>query len=85
MIAGADIESQTEQTLRNIKAIVEASGLTLRDVVMVWIFLRRADDSWRMDDVYEKFFPDNPPARTILVAPIPIPSTLIAMDAVASR
>jgi 2-iminobutanoate/2-iminopropanoate deaminase len=84
-IAGTDIESQTRRTLTNIKAIVEASGLTLRDVVMVWVFLRNAGDSDRMDEVYSTFFPDNPPARTVLAAPLPIAGVLIAADAVASH
>ena len=84
-IAAEEIETQTRQTLTNIKGIVEASGLSMRDVVKVSIFLKSLDDFKKMNEVYKTFFPENPPARTTVEARLPIPGMLIEIDVVAYR
>jgi 2-iminobutanoate/2-iminopropanoate deaminase len=84
-IVGADIESQTRRALENVKAIVEASGLTLQDVVKVSIYLSKSDDFQKMNEVYQTFFTRNPPTRTTLEAKLPIPNVLVAADAIAHR
>jgi 2-iminobutanoate/2-iminopropanoate deaminase len=84
-MAGEEIETQTRQTLTNIKGIVEASGLSMRDVVKVSIFLKSVDDFKKMNDVYKTFFPENPPARTTVEAKLPAPGMLIEIDVVAYR
>ncbi len=80
---GADIETQTRQTLQNIKGIVEAAGLSMQDVVKVTVYLRNANDFGKMDAVYKTFFPENPPTRMTLEAGLPLASALIAIDAIA--
>ena len=80
-----DIEKQTRQTLQNIKAIVEDSGLTLGDVVKVSIFLKNASDFQKMNEVYKTFFQENPPARTTVQAEFVSPGMLIEIDAIACR
>jgi 2-iminobutanoate/2-iminopropanoate deaminase len=82
---GPDIESQTRRALENVKAIVEASGLTLQDVVKMSIYLSRSDDFQKMNEVYQTFFTRNPPTRTTLEAKLPIPNVLVAADAIAHR
>ena len=84
-MAGEEIESQTHQTLTNIKGIVEASGLSMRDVVKVSIFLKTVEDFKKMNEVYMTFFPENPPARTTVEAKLPAPGMLIEIDVVAYR
>ena len=84
-IIGDGIEAQTRQTLENVRAIVEAAGLTLRDVVRVSVFLKNASDFQIMNGVYTTFFPENPPTRTTLEAGIPIPGALLCIDAIAHR
>lgn len=84
-MTGADIEPQTQQTLTNIKGIVEASSLSMRDVVKVSIFLRSMDDFKRMNEVYKTFFPENPPTRTTVEAKLLAPGMLIEIDAIAYR
>ncbi|HUK50126.1 MAG TPA: Rid family detoxifying hydrolase, partial [Terriglobales bacterium] len=54
MVSG-DIEAQTKQVLTNIKNIVDASGLSMKDVVKVSIFLKSMDDFKRMNEVYKTF------------------------------
>jgi 2-iminobutanoate/2-iminopropanoate deaminase len=82
-IAGPGIETQTRRTLENVKAIVEASGLKLQDVVKVSIFLSDSNDFKKMNEVYQTFFDGNPPTRTTLEAKIPIAGVLVAADAIA--
>jgi len=84
-LAGADIESQTRQALTNVRNIVEASGLSMRDLVRVSIYLKDMKDFKKMNGVYQSFFPDSPPARTTVQAELPLPEMLIEIDAIAHR
>lgn len=84
-LTGADIETQTRQTLSNLKNIVEASGLTLRDVVRVSIYLKDIRDFKKMNQIYQSFFTEAPPARTTVQAELPMPEMLVEIDAVAHR
>jgi len=59
-----DIRSETQRTLENIRAILEAAGSSLRDVVRMGVFLSDMKDFDAMNQVYRKFFPEDPPART---------------------
>ena len=81
----ADIERQTHQTLQNVKAIVEDSGLSLNDVVKVSIFLKNASDFQKMNEIYKTFFQENPPTRTTVQADFVSPGMLIEIDAIACR
>lgn len=84
-MVGADIETQARLTLQNMKAIVEAAGFSLRDVVRVSVFLKNANDFQRMNDVYKTFFPEGPPVRTTVEAGFVAPGMLIEVDAIAYR
>lgn len=82
-LVGTTIEDQTRQTLKNVKAIIEASGCTLQDVLKITVYLKRASDFAGMNTVYKEFFGDRPPARTTVQAEIMNPKALIEVDAVA--
>jgi len=82
---GEDIEAQTRQTMQNIKAIVEASGFSLDDLVKVTIYLKNASDFQKMNEIYKTFFSQNPPTRTTVQAGFVNPNMLIEIDAIASR
>jgi 2-iminobutanoate/2-iminopropanoate deaminase len=84
-LVGGDIEAQTRQTLMNVKNIVEASGLSLRDFVRVSIYLKNMKDFKKMNEVYQSFFSDAPPARTTVQVELPLPDMLIEIDAIAHR
>jgi 2-iminobutanoate/2-iminopropanoate deaminase len=79
----ANIETQTRQTIENIRGIVEASGFTMRDIVKVSVFLKNADDFQKMNNVYKTFFPDNPPTRTTVEAKFVAANMLIEIEAIA--
>lgn len=79
------VETQTRQTLANIKGIVEASGFSMCDVVKVSIFLKNMNDFKKMNEVYRTFFPEDPPARTAVEAKLPAQGMLIGIDVIAYR
>ena len=59
-----EIEIQTEQVLKNIKAILEAGGSSLEDVVKVTIYLQDIKDFVLVNNIYSKYFGENLPARS---------------------
>ncbi len=72
-LAGATIEAQTRQTLENIRAIVEAAGSSLAQVIKCNVYLQDMNDFAAMNAVYAEFFPNDPPARTTVeVARLPL-------------
>ena len=61
--AGDDIQSQTRQSLSNIKAILEAAGATMADVVETTVLLTDIAEFGAMNEVYAEFFEAPYPAR----------------------
>ena len=59
-----DIQGQTRQTLLNLKRVLEAGGSSLENVIKVNIFLVDVNDRPALNEVYQEFFPKNPPGRT---------------------
>jgi 2-iminobutanoate/2-iminopropanoate deaminase len=63
---------QTEQALANLEAVLKAAGSGLGDVVRTCVYLKDMNDFAAMNDVYERYFPQSPPARsTVEVARLP--------------
>jgi enamine deaminase RidA (YjgF/YER057c/UK114 family) len=56
------IEAQTRQVLDNLKAVVEAAGMTMDDVVSTSVFLADLDQFGAMNEVYTTYFGDAPPS-----------------------
>lgn len=78
------VEAQTEQTLRNVAAILEAAGSSLAHVIRCGVFLIDIGDFQKMNGVYARMFGDHRPARTtIQAAALPEPRLLVEIDAVA--
>jgi 2-iminobutanoate/2-iminopropanoate deaminase len=66
------ITEQTEQVLRNLSAVFEAAGLGLNQIVKTTVFLVDMDDFAAMNQVYGRFFAQQPPARaTVQAARLP--------------
>lgn len=59
-----DIREQTRQSLSNVKAVLEAAGLTMDDVVKTTVLLADIADFGAMNEVYSEFFSDPYPARS---------------------
>ena len=70
-VAGG-ITEQTEQVMRNVSAILEAAGAGLQQIVKTTVFLADMDDFTAMNEVYGRYFGENPPARaTVQAARLP--------------
>ncbi|MCB2198019.1 RidA family protein [bacterium] len=71
-IVGSTIEEQTHQALTNLKAVVEAGGSSLEQVVKTTVFLKDMGDFVKMNGIYANFFPTDAPARSAVeVARLP--------------
>jgi len=78
-----DIESETEQILKNIKAIVEEEDGSMENIVKTTIYLKDMSNFSRVNEIYGKFFTPMPPARaTVEVSNLP-KGTDIEIEAIA--
>ena len=65
-IVTGGIEAQTEASMENVKAALEAAGSSLDKVVKVTIYIANAAWFARVNEVYARYFPHDPPARTFV-------------------
>ena len=66
------VAEQTEQVMRNLSAVLTAGQSSLKQVVKTTVFLADMDDFTAMNEVYGRFFGENPPARaTVQAARLP--------------
>lgn len=71
-VVEGDVKAQTERVMENLKAIVEAAGTKLENAVKATVYLKDMNDFPAMNEVYGKYFANNPPARsTVEVARLP--------------
>jgi 2-iminobutanoate/2-iminopropanoate deaminase len=84
-IAGiGDIEAQTRQVCENIKAALEAAGAQMSDVCRIDVHLRSIGDRERFNKVRREFWPDAPPASTLVeVSKLASPEYLVEITAIA--
>jgi 2-iminobutanoate/2-iminopropanoate deaminase len=77
------VEEQTKQVLSNLKAVLEAAGCGLQNVVKTTIFLADMGDFAKVNAIYEEFFGEHKPARsTVAVKTLP-KNALVEIDAIA--
>ncbi|KAF9486544.1 YjgF-like protein [Pholiota conissans] len=83
VVSGGVVE-QTEQALKNLKAVVEAGGSELGKVAKTTVFLKSMDDFVAVNGVYAKFFGNHTPARSAVeVARLP-KDVLVEVECIAS-
>ncbi|MDQ3005627.1 MAG: Rid family detoxifying hydrolase [Chloroflexota bacterium] len=80
-VAGETVEEQTARVLENIKAILEAGGATMADVVKVSAHLSDLSNFAACNKVYATYFPDPKPVRTTVGSTLP--GILVEIDAIA--
>ncbi|MBN1771605.1 MAG: RidA family protein [Deltaproteobacteria bacterium] len=84
LVAG-DVGAQTERVLDNLEAVLAAGGLEFRHVVKTTIFLTDLADFGRVNELYGRRFPTEPPARaTVQVAALPR-GARVEIEAIAHR
>ncbi len=82
---GADIHSQTTQSMENIKAILKEAGLGMDSVVKTTILLKSLDDFAVVNEIYGSYFKEPYPARaTFQVAKLP-KDALVEIEAIAIK
>ena len=84
-IVGNTAAEQTRQALTNARAILEAAGYTLADVVKATVFIRDMGEFGNINEVYQTFFTTEPPARSVVeVSRLP-KDVLVEIEIVAYR
>lgn len=84
-IVSSQVEEQTRQCMENVKAVVEAAGLTLAHVVKTSVFIKNMNDFDKINAVYSQYFEENSPARACVeVARLP-KDVFIEVEAIAVR
>ena len=79
------IEAQAEQVMTNVKNLVEASGVSLDQVVKTTVFIKNMDDFATVNNIYSKYFQKDCPARSCVeVARLP-KDVLMEMEVIALR
>jgi 2-iminobutanoate/2-iminopropanoate deaminase len=82
-MVGATAAEQVRRCLENIRAVVEAAGGSLRDIVKTTIYLTDIAEFGAVNQVYGEFFPETPPARGVLQAAALPRGALTAVEAIA--
>lgn len=71
-LVSGSIEEETEQVMKNLKAVLAAANLTFSNVVKCSIFVKDLNNFTKINDIYGKYFEINPPAReTVEVSRLP--------------
>ncbi len=82
-IVEGDIAAQTARVLENLKAVLAACGSSLDQVLKTTVYLKDLGEFARMNEVYARYFPATPPARsTVEVARLPRDAR-VEIDAIA--
>ena len=90
-VAVNDVGAQTKQALENVRAVVEAGGCSMRDVIRLQTFLTRAEDipgfMKTRSEVFPGYFPDGvyPPNTLLVVSRLVRPELLVEIEAIAVR
>jgi len=85
LLDGTDIDVQTEQALENVEAVLEAAGASMSDVLKMTVYLDDIDDFEEMNNIYETFFDEDPPARSAIAVDELPKGVGVEIEAVASR
>ncbi len=84
-MVGQDIKTQTRRVLDNIKAVLQAAGTSLDNVVRCSVFLKDMNDFGPMNEEYGSYFKELPPARTTVQAAKLPRDALVEIDAIAMQ
>ena len=79
------IQEQTRQSLTNAKAILEAAGLSLANVVKTTVFLADMGDFGAMNEIYAQFFSEPFPARSAVAVKTLPKGALVEVECIAAK
>jgi 2-iminobutanoate/2-iminopropanoate deaminase len=78
-LAGPTIQEQTRQALTNCRAVLEAAGGSLQDVIEVGVLLTNPADFAGMNDEYAAWFRSEPPSRYVAKLGVELPGVLVSI------
>jgi reactive intermediate/imine deaminase len=84
-VVAGDIRVQTARALDNLAGVLQRSGSRMEQVASVTVYLRSAADFAAMNEVYRKYWPKDPPARTTVIANLVVPEALVEIAMVALK
>ena len=67
-LVAVDTRAQTEKVMENLRAVLEAAGSSMEAVVKTTVYLADLHDFTAMNEVYGRYFPKDPPARSTVQA-----------------
>lgn len=79
------VEAQTEQSLKNIDAILSAAGFARTDVVKTTVFIRNMGDFGRVNEIYAAYFGEHKPARSCVEVSALPKGGLVEIEVIASK
>lgn len=83
LVGPGDITAQTRQVLTNLERVVTSAGGQLADVAKTTVYLTKLEDRAPVGALRKEFFPDPPPANTLLVVTsLADPAFLVEIDAI---
>ena len=83
-LAEDNIKAQTRQVLNNLKAVLEAAGSSLSQVVKTTVYLSNIQNFIEFNEEYSEFFKDNPPARATVESPHLPKGAMVEIDCIAT-
>jgi 2-iminobutanoate/2-iminopropanoate deaminase len=85
LMKDASIEDQTKLVLENLKAVLEADGLTMDNIVSTSVFMTDLNEFPKMNETYATFFKNAPPARATVQVPRLPRDVKVEISAIAVR
>lgn len=82
-LAEGGIRPQTRQVCENLKAVLESAGSSLDKVTKVTIYMVDLSELLEMNDVFNEYFPKDPPARTIFECSRLVADARVEIEAIA--
>ena len=84
-IVEGSVEVQTARVLENLRAILDAAGSSLENVVKTTVYITNMDDFAKVNGIYGQYFQENPPARVCVeVSKLP-KGALVEIDVIAAH
>ena len=80
-----DVAKQTEQSLKNVKAILEEAGYSFNDVVKTTVFLSDMQNFASMNEVYKKYYATDCPARSAFAVKALPMNALVEIETIAGK
>ena len=82
---GDDVESQTHQAIKNLKAVLEAAGASLNSVLKTTVFISDIKNFGEVNSIYSRYFTENFPARSCFEVSALPKGALLEIEAVAVK